>query len=98
MDEEGQEQELRLIKNVSARWYEFGLLLGVGFNELEVWEAQHRGDANKCWNKVINDWLTRGGSRDYPSIWEGLYSLLNDLELGSVAMKLEKAVLRQISY
>ena len=40
------------MKNVSAKWYDFGLLLGIGFNELEAWEAQHRGDANKCWNKV----------------------------------------------
>ena len=103
------------MKNVSASWYDFGLLLGIGLNELEGWKSQHRGNANKCWNKVsnlflcvnllitnfgiqvIDDWLTRGGSHDYPATWEGLYSLLNDLEFGSVAVKLKKAVLGQVS-
>ena len=96
MDEEGQEQQFRLIKKVSARWYEFGLLLGADFNELDSWESQYRGDADMCWIRVIDNWLTRGGSRDYPATWEGLYSLLDDLEFGSVAVKLKKAVLGQV--
>ena len=97
-DEKGQEQEFRLIKKVSARWYEFGLLLRVDYNELDAWESQYRGNAKKCWIRVIDDWLTRGGSHDYPATWEGLYCLLDDLEFGSVAVKLKEAVLGQISH
>ena len=48
--------------------------------------------------QVMDDWLTRGGSRDYPATWEGLYSLLNDLGYGNVAVKLEKAVSGQVSH
>ena len=48
--------------------------------------------------QVMDDWLTRGGSRDYPATWEGLYSLLNDLSYGNVAMKLKKAVSGQVSH
>ena len=40
----------------------------------------------------MDDWLTRGGSRDYPATWGGLYSLLNDLGYGNIAVKLMKAV------
>ena len=83
--------------NVSAKWYDFGMTLGIKLNQLDAWDAQHRGDANKCWNKVMDDWLTGGGSRDYPATWVGLYSLLNDLSFGNIALKLEKAVLGQIS-
>ena len=64
------------------KWYDFGLLLGIGFNELDAWKIQYQGDATICWNKVMDDWLTRGGSHDYPATWEGLYSLLNDLDFG----------------
>ena len=46
----------------------------------------------------MDDWLTRGGSRDYPATWEGLYSLLNDLGYGNVAVKLKNAVVGQVSH
>ena len=48
--------------------------------------------------QVMDDWLTRVGSHDYPATWEGLYSLLNDLGYGNVAVKLEKAVSGQVSH
>ena len=41
------------MKNVSASWYNFGLLLGIGLNELKTWDANHR-DAAICWNEVSN--------------------------------------------
>ena len=41
------------MKNVSASWYNFGLLLGIGLNELETWDTKHR-DAAMCWNKASN--------------------------------------------
>ena len=41
--------------------------------------------------QVMDHWLTRGGSHDYPATWEGLYSLLNDLGYGNVAVKLKNA-------
>ena len=106
--------------NVSAKWYEFGMTLGLKLNKLDAWKTQYQGDAAICWNKVcgslllcalvanwllitlvcqvMDDWLTRGGSRDYPATWEGLYSLLNDLGYGNVAVKLKKAVLGQVSH
>ena len=51
-DEEGQEQEFRLVKWVSARWYDFGMLLGLELNQLDVWRIQYQGDTAICWNKV----------------------------------------------
>ena len=93
-DEQGQKQVFRLVKRVSAKWYDFGMLLGVGLNELDAWEIQYRADATRCWNKVMDNWLTTGGSRDYPATWEGLRVLLDDLDFGNVAMDLNRALSR----
>ena len=92
IDEQGQEQDIRLVKKVSAKWYEFGMFLGTGLNELDAWRIQYQGDAGICWNKVMNEWLVKGGSHDYPATWEGLCILLNDLDFGNVARDLQKIV------
>ena len=51
-DEQEQEQEFRLVENVSAKWRKFGTYLGLKSNQLDAWDRQYRGDANECWNKV----------------------------------------------
>lgn len=81
-----------MVNEVSANWHDFGLLLGVGLNQLDAWELQYRGDASKCWNKVMDRWLASGGTRDYPATWEGLYTLLNDTGFVKVAKELNDAV------
>ena len=85
-------QEFRLVTKVSAKWPKFGVLLGLELNELNAWDKQYRGDCSDCWNKVMDNWLTRGGSHNYPATWNGLYCLLNDLGLGNIAVELKKAV------
>ena len=82
------------MKEVGANWYDFGMILGVGLNQLDAWDAQYRGDARKCWNKVMEHWLAEGGSQDYPATWEGLYTLLNDLGFAKVSKLMRKAVER----
>ena len=51
-DEQGQEQDFRLVENVSAKWRKFGTYLGLKSNQLDALDSQYRGDANVCWNKV----------------------------------------------
>ena len=77
--------------NVSAKWYGFGLTLGLKLNQLDAWKTQYQGDAAICWNKVMEDWLTRGGSCGYPATWEGLYSLLDDLGFVNISRKMQRA-------
>ncbi len=80
------------MSKVSAKWKDFGLRLSMTLNDLEALECEHRGNAKDIWNKVMDHWLAGGGGCDYPASWEGLYTLLNDLELSEVAKQLEKAV------
>lgn len=91
-DNEGQEQEFRLVEEVSAKWNDFGLLLGFGLNQLDAWEAQYHGNANRCWNKVMDHWLSKGGSQCYPATWGGLFILLEDLGLTKASQVMQKAV------
>ena len=91
-DEEGQEQEYRVVDEVSAKWYEFGMLLGFKLNQLDAWDTEYLKNASRCWNRVMDQWLTQGGSHDYPATWEGLYTLLRDTGFASTARKLKNAV------
>ena len=78
---------------VSASWKYFGLLLKLEINVLKAWDNLDRGDANMCWARVMEHWLTHEGNHgDYPPSWEGLYALLNDAEYSVVAEELRKAV------
>ena len=90
-DEEGQEQVMRLVKLVSAEWQDFGMLLGMDLDELRAWKSE---SASWCWNKVMKQWLSQGGTQDYPATWEGLYSLLKVTGFSDIAQQLEKAVVR----
>ena len=92
-DEEGREQELRVVNLVCAQWEDFGLLLGFEFNQLKMWDTEYRGNSKKCWNEVMNQWLVQGGSRDYPATWEGLYTLLRDTGFANTVGKLKNAII-----
>ena len=89
--QEGQEQEFRLVNRVSAEWQGFGLLLGLGMNQLRVWRQERLGDVTMCWNLVMEHWL-KGDSADYPPSWEGLYTLLQDMEFSTQAREMKEAV------
>ncbi len=82
----------RLVDEVSTKWQLFGTLIGLSANKLQVWEKENTNNITMCCNKVMEHWLLVGGSRDYPTTWEGLYTLLEDAELSEVANSLKKAV------
>ena len=74
-DKQGQEHEIRLVDNVSAKWYEFGMILGLKLNQLDAWKTQYQGDAAICWNKVC-------GSRDGDNIYHYTCTLMSLLFSG----------------
>ena len=79
------------MSEVSAKWKEFGLRLGMILNDLEALEREYT-NAKDLMNKVIDHWLAGKAACDYPVTWEGLYSLLRDIELSETANQLEKAI------
>lgn len=91
-DKHGREQAFRLVDEVSAKWINFGVRVGLNMNTLEAWEEQFNRNHSKCWLKVMAHWLEGGGTLDYPATWEGLDTLLKDCRVSEVAANLQKAV------
>ncbi len=83
--------EFRLVSRVSRKWESFGILLGIPYNELEVWKDDSRS-SDQRWLRVMQHWLDGKGPPDYPPTWDGLYLLLQDVECAQVAEELRKAV------
>ncbi len=92
-DEElGHMKSFRLVDEVSHRWNDFGIYLGYNAGWLQSCKTQHLGDSKLIWKEVMQCWLTDDGTHKYPATWEGLYSLLDDLQLGQISAQLRKAV------
>ena len=80
------------MNRISTKWLNIGYLLGKGPNQLEELEDQYRGKASRCWCALMDDWLSDGGTSDYPATWEGLVSILEDIQCGQVAKELKIAL------
>ena len=88
-------KEFRLVDHVSSKWRSFAILLGIHTNVQESWEEECHWNSKRCWNKVMDHWLTVGGPEDYPNTWEGLYTLLDDVECTEVAKDIKEIVIAQ---
>ena len=91
-NEEGRVETFRLASRVSSEWPTFGTLLDQSLDQLNHWDSKHRGNSLNIWKEMMDHWLTAEGTEDYPATWEGLYSLLDDLDLPSIAAELRHAV------
>ena len=89
--EDGHNLKFRLIDKVQSKWWNLGTLLGLT-DLLTSWEKEYQNDASRCWTKVMTHWLNGGGGDDYPPTWEGLYTLLEDVQCVQVAKELREAV------
>ena len=70
----------------------FGFRLDIESDQLKGWEKQYHEDANRCCLEVMDHWLKTGGTREYPTTWDGLYELLKDVECEHVIDNLKEAV------
>ena len=95
-DKKGRQKEFRLVKQVSAKWKRFGVILGVTSNDLDALEEQYRGKAESCWREVMRHWLEGGGGCGYPASWSGLCTLLRDAEYAEIANQVKRVVDRAI--
>ena len=93
-DASGNEKTFSLVDRVSSKWMKFGMIVGLGMNQLEAWERQFLMDANRCWLKVMTYWLQNGGNveQQYPVTWEGVYCLLTDIGYSEIARELKEAI------
>ena len=90
-DSNGQTHSLRLRNEMSSRWRDVGDLLEVEFSRQEGIHMHRGGDVRLCCREVLADWLQME-EPSYPTNWEGLLLLLEDLELNKVAKTLKGAL------
>ena len=81
-------KKFKLKSSIVHKWRKIGNLV-VPRQQLEVWAK--RMDDEECCEAVLSHWLDHP-PRHYTANWEGLYELLNDSELGQVAIELKQAV------
>lgn len=91
-DDNGQPKKFNLIQRVSSKWESFGFRLEIPDDVLVGLREQCLANSAKCWTKIMQYWLSGGSTNDYPATWEGLYVLLEDVDLAEVARETKQAV------
>ena len=86
-NQHGKVERFRIVSEISNKWQEIGILIGISHQQLEAWKREKR-DNKVCCIAVLNHWL-QYSSRKYPVSWEGLCEILEDCELGQVAERLK---------
>ena len=94
-DKWGRTKTFGLVYKVSSKWQEFGVRLGQDPKRFQGWSKKHRSNAIKIWKEVMEMWLAEDGTHDYPATWEGVHSLLCDLNLAPIAAELRHALSKQ---
>ena len=79
-------QILKQYRFPEAKWFEFGLNLGLLYPTLEAIDANHRGNTSRCLMECLSKWL----SKAHHPTWQTLASALKKLEAKAVAEKIEK--------
>ena len=90
-DQNGEAHVIKIRDNISPKWIEAGDLLGLSSERLKGIDLQRRGDVGMCIRDVLVDWLHENKS-SYPTTWEGVVQLLEDIELSAIAQQLKIAL------
>ncbi len=95
---DGQKQRhFRLVDKVSADWKDFGCRFAQ--DNLKAIEKD-RTECRSCWLEVMEKWINeteRDALCDYPASWKGVVSVLDDVQKGTAAKDLRRALCSPIS-
>ena len=81
-------QVLRHYKFPEARWFEFGLNLGVPYHTLKAIESANKGDPSNCLMECLAKWLTEGS--DGTLVWQTLANALRGMNPLAVSNNIRK--------
>ena len=81
-------QVLRHYKFPDARWFEFGLNLGLPYPTLKAIESANKGDPSNCLMECLAKWLTEGS--DGTLVWQTLANALRGMNALSVSNSIRK--------
>uniref|UniRef100_A0A1X7TRA4 SH3 domain-containing protein n=2 Tax=Amphimedon queenslandica TaxID=400682 RepID=A0A1X7TRA4_AMPQE len=93
-------QVLRHYKFPEARWFEFGLNLGLLHPTLEAIESAHRGNPSRCLMECLTKWLTKADDNVTtvgPIIWKTLANALRGMNATSISTDIRKTMADPVS-
>ncbi|XP_019857347.1 PREDICTED: uncharacterized protein LOC109585652 [Amphimedon queenslandica] len=93
-------QVLRHYKFSEARWFEFGLNLGLLHPTLEAIESAHRGNPSRCLMECLTKWLTKADDNVTtvgPIIWKTLANALHGMNATSISTDIRKTMADPVS-
>ena len=96
-DARGQYQQFSLISKVGAKWRKFGMCIGFPDDKLDAWEKEFHSSEDR-WKKVMEPWLLKTISCRYPTTWNGLSDMLEDVGYTEVARQLMAGVAAASTY
>ena len=89
----GKLHEISVIDKIQNRWREAGIyLLNADHTYLSRVSEENRDDYHRC-KQILAEWIKRKGTREYPSTWDGLRTLLEDLDYEEVAGELQEPLI-----
>ena len=94
-NENGVNERCRVIRSICLKWHEVGIMLGIKHSDLTTISMRNLKDPKPCCIEVLTKWL-EDGSPHYPSTWEGVFELLDDLDETVLSSELQNALLSQI--
>ena len=87
-DSKMQIHEMHLIEIISPHWKKASDLLGLNPSHTRRIEMNHHSVVDCC-REVMAQWLSAADEAyNYSKTWEGLYQLLQDMELSTIAENL----------
>ena len=88
-NDKGVDCRFSLFDKVSTTWQDTGTRLET--SNLKNLEMDYR-DCQTRFMYVMEDWINKNGTSDYPYSWKGLIELLKDVERDAVATELTKVL------
>ncbi len=92
-------RKLQLYQALSSVWDQVSDMLKVDPYTKQSIKERNRGDPDKCIQEIIEIWLRdeKTLSPNYSCTWNGLCSLLEDVNLSCVSEELGKALVADVS-
>lgn len=78
------------MRRISDKWFDLGLLVGLNPTTLHNFKDTYSSNDSRCIH-VLSHWLNNGHP-DYPTTWEGVYSLVCDIEKSIIARDLKRVL------
>lgn len=91
-DNQKKEKMTRIIRRISDKHRDIGLLLGQSMQDIENDLHKSNNNTIECCQSIFSRWIENDGCQSYPHSWEGLCELLYNIEKCGVEDELMEAL------